>query len=81
LGLTFCPQPPYTSNKTLEKTIACLQQDLTNHYVYARGDDDKDYDPTLYAHSNQKTPTHLLSLKLANCIDDFGTALCKLFTK
>jgi len=81
LGLTFCPRPPFTSNKNIEKTITRLRQDLTNRFVYAGDDSDKDYDPTLYARSDRKTPTHLLSLELANRIDNFGTALRKLFLK
>jgi len=81
LGLSFCPRPPFTANKTLDKTIARLRQDLTNRYVYAGNNDNDEYDPTLYARSNRKTPTHLLSLDLANRIDDFSTALRKLFTK
>ncbi len=80
LGLSFCPRPPFTSNKLLEKTITRLRQDFTNRFVYA-GDGDENYDPTLYARSNRAPPSHLVSPELQTRVDTFCTALRKLFRK
>jgi len=79
LGLKYCPQPMFTTHEQIETTINRFRKDVFNQCIYAGGDDE--YDPYLYAPSNQQPSEKLIPNELKERINAFASSLQKLFLK
>jgi len=79
LGLNFCPRPLFSNKEILSSTIARFRRDLYNRFAYAG--EESHYDSMLYARSNRAAPEHLVASELKNRINNFSSALHRLFRK